>query len=129
MEAIPQPTAPLTEGSTYDMLALCQSGIVTFPDHILPLVLFSPSLITAMRSVISKLKVFALIPAWPNRNYATSEPCLAQYGTTAEVYEYSVSGPSEQGFRLKTRMKQRFKVLHTWLDENEYDNVLCCLVL
>lgn len=124
METVPQPTTPLTEGSTYDLLALCQSGIVMFPDNILPLVIFSPSLIEAMRSVIFNLKVFALIPAWPKRS-ADGEPCMAQYGTTAEIYEYSSSraagaGQPEKGFRLKTRMKQRFKVLHTWMDENKY---------
>ena len=118
MEAIRQPTEPLIEGSTYDLLALCQSGIVTFPEHILPLVLFSPPLIDAMRSVISNLKVFALIPARPRMHSAT-EPLLAQFGTTAEVYEYSVAGPSEQGFRIKTRIKQRFKVISTWMDEHE----------
>lgn len=115
MEKIPQPTELLKEGSTYELLALVQSGIVTFPEHILPLVFFSPTLITAMRSVISTIKVFAIIPAWPTST--TADPCLANYGTTAEVYEYS--GASNPGFRIKTKVRQRFKVIRTWMDQNE----------
>lgn len=119
MEFITQPCPPLTEGSTYELLALVQSGIVTFPEHILPLVLFSAPLITAMRSVISNLKVFAIIPSRPNSS--TADHCLAQYGTTAEVYEYSVANASDPAFRIKTRVRQRFKVLHTWMDQHEYE--------
>lgn len=114
MEFITQPAVSLEEGRTYELLALVQSGIVTFPEHILPLVLFSPSLVSAMRSVVANLKVIALIPARPNSS--TSDPSLAQYGTTAEVYEY---GASEPGLRIKTRVKQRFKVIATWTDEYE----------
>ncbi|KAI9554495.1 putative protein cereblon-like [Daphnia sinensis] len=117
MEFITQPAASLEEGRVYELLALVQSGIVTFPEHILPLVLFSPSLISALRSVFNDLKVIALIPAKPNSS--TADPSLAQYGTTAEVYEYSGSEP---GLRLKTRVKQRFKVIATWIDE--YENLM-----
>ena len=42
MEFIAQPATALEEGRVYELLALVQSGIVTFPEHILPLVLFSP---------------------------------------------------------------------------------------
>lgn len=114
MEFIAQPATSLEEGRVYELLALVQSGIVTFPEHILPLVLFSPPLITAMKSVVAQLKVIALIPARPNSS--TADPSLAQYGTTAEVYEYSGTEP---GLRIKTRVKQRFKVLATWIDEYE----------
>jgi len=112
MKNIPS-TESLIEGSTYELLALVQSGIVTFPEHILPLVLFSPSLISAMRSVITNLKVIALIPIKPDS--PTTNPSLAQFGTTAEIYEYD-GASSELGFRIKARVKQRFKVIHTWND-------------
>lgn len=115
MEFISQPSTSLEEGCTYELLALVQSGIVTFPEHILPLVLFSPSLIASMRAVVAGLKVIALIPARPSSS--TEQLCLAQYGTTAELYECSV--PTSPGLRIKTRVKQRFKVLATWLDQNE----------
>lgn len=114
MEFIAQPATALEEGRVYELLALVQSGIVTFPEHILPLVLFSPPLISAMKSVVSQLKVIALIPAKPNSS--TADPSLAQYGTTAEVYEYSGTEP---GLRIKTRVKQRFRVLTTWVDGDE----------
>jgi Lon protease-like protein len=114
MEFITQPAASLEEGRVYELLALVQSGIVTFPEHILPLVLYSPPLISALRSVFNDLKVIALIPAKPNSS--TADPSLAQFGTTAEVYEYSGSEP---GLRIKTRVKQRFKVIATWIDEYE----------
>lgn len=114
MEFISQPAASLEEGGVYELLALVQSGIVTFPQHILPLVLFSPPLISAVKAVVANLKVIALIPARPHSS--TANPSLAQCGTTAEIYEYSATEP---GLRIKTRVKQRFKVLATWINEHE----------
>lgn len=117
MEPISQPSTSLNEGCIYELLALVQSGIVTFPEHILPLVLFSPSLIASMRAVVADLKVIALIPARPSSS--TEDLCLAQYGTTAELYECSTPNATSPGLRIKTRVKQRFKVLSTWVDQHE----------
>ena len=114
MEFIPQPAPLLEEGRVYELLALVQSGIVTFPHHILPLVLFSPPLIAAVRNVLEDLKLIALIPARPYSSAAN--PSLSQFGTTAEVYEYSATEP---GLRIKTKVRQRFRVLNTWMDEYE----------
>ena len=92
----------------YELLALVQSGIVTFPEHILPLVLFSPSsLISAMRSVIaSNSKVIALIPIKPDSPAAN--PSLAHYGTTAEIYEYD-GASSEIGFLYQNKSEATFQ--------------------
>jgi len=106
----------LDEGSCYELLALFQSGIVTFPETIVPLVLFSPPLISAMKSVIAGLKVIALIPTLPNSQ--SENPTLASFGTTAEVYEYSVTNSLEPGFRIKVRVTKRFKLISTWTDEH-----------
>ena len=107
----------LDEGSCYELLALFQSGIVTFPETIVPLVLFSPPLISAMKSVIAGLKVIALIPTLPNSQ--SENPTLASFGTTAEVYEYSVTNSLEPGFRIKVRVTKRFKLISTWTDEHK----------
>lgn len=66
-----------------------------------------------MRSVIVSSKVIALIPIKPDS--PATNPSLAHYGTTAEIYEYD-GASSELGFRIKTRVKQRFKVISTWND-------------
>lgn len=104
----------LEENSCYDLLAF-QTGIVTFPETILPLVLFSPPLISAMKSVIAGLKVIALIPTLSDS--LSEHPNLASFGTTAEVYEYSVADPSETGYRIKARVSKRFKLIRTWTDD------------
>ena len=106
----------LEENLCYELLAL-QSGIVTFPETILPLVLFSPPLISAMKSVIAGLKVIALIPTLSDS--LSENPTLASYGTTAEVYEYSVTNPSEPGYRIKARVSKRFRLIRTWTDDHK----------
>jgi len=105
----------LEENSCYELLAL-HSGIVTFPETILPLVLFSPPLISAMKSVIAGLKVIALIPTLSDS--LSEYPTLAPFGTTAEVYEYSVTNPSEPGYRIKARVGKRFKLIRSWTDDH-----------
>jgi len=106
----------LEENSCYELLAL-HSGIVTFPETILPLVLFSPPLISAMKSVIAGLKVIALIPTLSDS--LSEYPTLAPFGTTAEVYEYSVTNPSEPGYRIKARVGKRFKLIRSWTDDHK----------
>lgn len=74
--------------------------VILVPGQTLPLTAFAPSSIAMFRKIISKDKTFGVV-------------CVnssAQYGTTAEIYQYQ-EGSGLAGFKIKARGRQRFKLL------------------
>ena len=60
-------------------------------------------MIDHLRSCIDKDKTFGVVL------FARGDKLPGRIGTTAEIYEYSDS--AEEGFRIKAKGRQRFKIL------------------
>ena len=109
----------LEEGSCHTLPAFIQSGIVPFPGQMLPLVLHTSPQITVIQAVIAgPLKIIALIPATVV-NLTSATFSLSEYGTTAEICQHGPANEAIAGYRVKVKVRQRFKVIESWTDECE----------
>lgn len=86
---------------------LLELGVVLVPGQTLPLTVFYHPTIAMLREVISKDKTFAVVCV---RNVPFQKKALAQYGTTAEIFQYQEENDLA-GFKIKAKGRQRFKLL------------------
>ncbi|KAK6624825.1 hypothetical protein RUM44_011689 [Polyplax serrata] len=88
------------EGSIIWLPILMELEVVLVPGQTLPFTAFSPATVSMFREIISKDKTFGVMCL----------NSLAQYGTTAEIYQYQADNDIT-GFRIKAKGRQRFKLL------------------
>lgn len=81
---------------------LVEQSIVLFPGQTLPMAVFESRTIDMLDKCIQKDRTFGVVCAQGNK--------LESIGTTAEIYEY-MSGSSREGFRIKAKGRQRFRIL------------------
>ncbi|XP_051160441.1 protein cereblon [Leptopilina boulardi] len=93
----------LDEGIYMNLPLLIKQSVVLFPGQTLPLTVFDRQTIEMLQQCINKNRIFGVVC----RGYDN----LISIGTTAEIYEYIEGSPME-GFRIKAKGRQRFKILH-----------------
>ena len=92
----------LDEGIYMNLPLLVKQSVVLFPGQTLPMTVFDIQTIEMLQQCIQKNRTFGVV-------------CLGfekviSIGTTAEIYEYMEGSPM-QGFRIKAKGRQRFKIL------------------
>lgn len=91
----------LDNGIYVNLPLLFEKSVILFPEQTLPMVEYSTQIINMLRSCIDKDRTFGVVRSGSTNN--------SLVGTTAEIYEYSDSDPN--GFRIKAKGRQRFKIL------------------
>lgn len=86
---------------------LLELGVVLVPGQTLPLTVFYPPTIAMLREIICKDKTFGVVCV---RQAPYQKKALAQFGTTAEIFQYQEEGDLA-GFKIKAKGRQRFKLL------------------
>lgn len=94
----------LDEGIYINLPLLIKKSVVLFPGQTLPLTVFDRPTIEMLQQCINKNRIFGLV--------CLDYDKLIASGTTAEIYEYIEGSPIE-GFRIKAKGRQRFKILRT----------------
>lgn len=92
----------LDEGIYMNLPLLIKQSVVLFPGQTLPLTVFDTETIQMLRQCITKNRIFGVVCLGYDK--------LISIGTTAEIYEYIEGSPME-GFRIKAKGRQRFKIL------------------
>jgi cereblon len=107
----------LEEDLIQEIVLLSQPGIILMPGQTLPLTIFRPNQISAMKRLIETTKTFGCIHVrFHDDNVGNpGQVTEAPVGTTAEIYEFREAPESglEVGFKLKVRGRQRFRVLNS----------------
>lgn len=91
----------LDEGIYINLPLLIKQSVVLFPGQTLPMAVFGSNIIGMLEKCIQKNRTFGVVCQQADK---------APIGTTAEIYEYSQGNP-EEGFRIKAKGRQRFKIL------------------
>ncbi|XP_001603993.2 protein cereblon isoform X1 [Nasonia vitripennis] len=91
----------LDEGIYINLPLLIKQSVILFPGQTLPMTVFGSNIIGMLEKCIQKNRTFGVVCQQIDK-----EPI----GTTAEIYEYSQGNP-EEGFRIKAKGRQRFKIL------------------
>lgn len=104
----------LDEGSCVDLPVIVQQNLICVPGQTLPLNVSHPHTISTLRQVIDGNRTFGIL------SFRPFEPDIQEIkfriGSTAEIYEYGEQNEdqfdSNFGFRVKAKVRQRFKVIN-----------------
>lgn len=98
-------------------LPLLIKQTVLFPGQTLPMTIFNLHIIDILKNCIKNDRTFGCV--------CYGNPVI-QIGTTAEIYEYR-EGTGRNGFHLKAKGRQRFKILrivspvsYSYINESYY---------
>lgn len=92
----------LDEGIYINLPLLIQRSTVLFPEQTLPMVVFSANVADMLSKCIKKNRTCGVVCSQENK--------FELIGTTAEIYEF-MQGNRDEGFRIKAKGRQRFKIL------------------
>lgn len=92
----------LDEGIYMNLPLLVKQSVVLFPGQTLPLTVFGTQTIEMLQQCIHKDRTFGVVCLGIDK--------VVPIGTTAEIYEYMEGSPM-QGFRIKAKGRQRFKII------------------
>ncbi|KOC60678.1 Protein cereblon [Habropoda laboriosa] len=92
----------LDDGIYVNLPLLVKQSVVLFPGQTLPMTVIDAQTIDMIRTCLGNDRTLGVVCLGYDRT--------APVGTTAEIYECMYDGP-EQGFRLKAKGRQRFKIL------------------
>ncbi|KAG7190065.1 hypothetical protein KM043_006206 [Ampulex compressa] len=92
----------LDDGIYMNLPLLVKQSMVLFPGQTLPMTVFDKQIIKMFHTCIQNDRTFGVVRLDDER--------IVAIGTTAEIYEYT-DGDLVQGFRLKAKGRQRFKIL------------------
>lgn len=99
----------LDDGVYVSLPLLPRQFVVLFPGETLPMRVFNEETISMLQNCIENNRTFGVVPKYDLR--------LVPIGTTAEIYEYKQDSPLE-GFCLKAKARQRFKILRMMTQGN-----------
>jgi len=118
----------LDEDSIIELPVIIHVGFVGVPGQTLPLTVNRPQVVSMLRRVIAGDHIFGILTYRYNltrlllalftspfdllyRSYDNNANSPEKIGTTAEIFEYGEYSESDISFRLKARIRQRFKVI------------------
>ncbi|XP_017886440.1 protein cereblon isoform X2 [Ceratina calcarata] len=91
----------LDDGVYVNLPLLAKKSVMLFPGQTLPMTVFDAQTIDMIRTCIENDRTLGIVCLGYNK--------MVSIGTTAEIYECMYD--PEQGFRLKAKGRQRFKIL------------------
>ncbi|XP_029034768.1 protein cereblon [Osmia bicornis bicornis] len=92
----------LDDGIYMNLPLLVKQSVMLFPGQTLPMTVFDPQTIDMLTACIRNNRTLGVVCLGYDK--------MVPIGTTAEIYECVYEDP-EQGFRLKAKGRQRFKIL------------------
>ena len=92
----------LDDGIYMNLPLLVKESVMLFPGQTLPMTVFDAQTIDMLRTCIQNNRTLGVVSLGYDK--------MVQIGTTAEIYECMYEDP-DQGFRLKAKGRQRFKIL------------------
>ncbi|XP_058809346.1 protein cereblon [Phymastichus coffea] len=92
----------LDEGIYINLPLVVKPSIVLFPGQTLPMAVYQTYVINMLNDCLQYNRTFGVVCAQDDKTVSI--------GTTADIYEY-LSGTSREGFRLKAKGRQRFRIL------------------
>lgn len=92
----------LDDGIYINLPLLVNQSVVLFPGQTLPMTIYGTETIDMLQKCIEKDRTFGVV-------FSGNEK-IVPIGTTAEIYQYKHETQS-QGFRVKAKGRQRFKIL------------------
>lgn len=92
----------LDDGIYMNLPLLVKQSVVLFPGQTLPMTVHGTDTIDMLQKCIDKDRTFGVVCLGHDK--------MVPIGTTAEIYQYKHDTES-QGFRVKAKGRQRFKIL------------------
>lgn len=92
----------LDEGIYINLPLLIERSTVLFPGQTLPMAVMHTNIADMLEKCIKKNRTFGVV--------CFRDDKFELIGTTAEIYEF-MRGSSHEGFRIKAKGRQRFKIL------------------
>lgn len=92
----------LDDGIYMNLPLLVKESVMLFPGQTLPMTVLDAQTIDMLRTCIQNNRTLGVVSLGYDK--------MVQIGTTAEIYECMYEDP-DQGFRLKAKGRQRFKIL------------------